>query len=229
MKKILTATFAFMFFFVSCSKEETEKNDIYSSYGHLSLKPKYDNISDYLKVEDLFIPENLSPDFVREETLTYKDTIGEIDSDARIDYRLALRNSFAELEVKVESKLDEVDIRRTWNIYRFKEGYLKASDNTGTVEVEIKPDYYSVDFGRGKRKIKLDNFLFKEHKSKEIISSKNITKRTTMIARGELSDNSFKVYNGDTIYQCTWISENEISMNMLSPEKRKCAVLKKEE
>lgn len=211
--------------FVACSsssESEEDKGEVYSSYDCLSTEPADGVIgNEHWKIQDDVL-DLFKPTIVEEDGDVVRDTI-DLKS-TKTDYRLVLRHSTAELEVKTNAKMKARVLRGKNRWYVFKAGIYQVD---GVDRYEVKQDgIYFV--ANGEKWASLTNFRYLDYSADIVVSSNDFTKNFTTIAKGSASANTFIVSKADTTYRCSRISDKEIQLDMVSPKEWDCTVLEKE-
>lgn len=201
----------------SCSSDNEKDNaEVYLSEECFSTEPTTALPSESFYIPDALI-DVLKPEQENVVSEIFKDTL---DTKTTItDYRLVIRNQSAELIVNTQAKMQAREMCKTTNYYVFKAGRY---DVIGT-EVEVKADGIYLDDGR--IFLELKNYRFVKSSANEVISSSDIIKRYTMIAKGEASKSIFLVSKADTTYRCSRISDKEIRLDMVTPKQWECTTL----
>lgn len=224
MKSTLTiAVLAIMLASCSSSSESEEnKVEVYSSYDNLSAEPADGEIdNEYWKIPDEVL-DIFKPTLVEENGEQTRDTINL--RTTKTDYRLVLRNSTAELEVKTNAKMKARVLQGKKRWYVFKAGVYQVN---GVDKYEVKQDgVYLV--GRLDKLVRLNDFRYLDYSTDVVISSEDFTKRYTTIAKGSASTDVFFVSKADTTYKCSRISDKEIQLDMVMPKEWDCTILEKE-
>lgn len=224
MKSALVIT-ALTFSLISCSsssENEEDKGEVYSSYDCLSTEPADGEIGN----EHWAIPNEVldifKPTLVEEDGEETRDTIDL--KTTKTDYRLLLRHSTAELEVKTNAKMKARVLRGKKQWYVFKAGVYQVD---GVDRYEVKQDgIYFV--ANGEKWASLTDFRYLDYSANIVVSSEDFTKRITTIAKGSASANTFLVSKADTTYRCSRVSDKEIQLDMVSPKEWDCTILEKE-
>lgn len=220
MKKVL-AFVLFVVVLASCSsssESEEEKAEVYSSYDCLSTEnATTTNPNEWFKIPETVI-EIFKPTLEEDVSDLYKDTL---DLKTTVtDYRLVLRNSSAELEVKTKAAMKARQLRTKTSCYVFKAGVYQD-------KYEVKANgIYRI--GSEERMMQLENFRATQSVISEVISEEDFTKRFTTIAKGLVSTGDFVVSKADTTYRCRRVSDKEIQLDMVSPKEDNCTILTNE-
>lgn len=206
----------------SSSENEEDKVEVYSSYDNLSAEPADgENSNEYWKIPDEVL-DIFKPTLVEENGEQVRDTVNL--RTTKTDYRLVLRNSMAELEVKTNAKMRARVLQGKKRWYVFKAGVYQVN---GVDKYEVKEDgIYLV--GSLDKLVRLNDFRYLDYSSDVVISSEDFTKRYTTIAKGSASTDMFFVSKADTTYKCSRISDEEIQLDMVMPKEWDCTILEKE-
>lgn len=206
----------------SSENNEEKKVEVYSSYDNLSAEPADGEIgNEYWKIPDEVL-DIFKPTLVEENGEQTRDTINL--RTTKSDYRLVLRNSTAELEVKTNAKMKARVLQGKKRWYVFKAGVYQVN---GVDKYEVKQDgIYLV--GSLDKLVRLNDFRYLDYSADVVISSEDFTKRYTTIAKGSASTDVFFVSKADTTYKCSCISDKEIQLDMVMPKEWDCTILEKE-
>ncbi len=202
----------------STSEEDGDSVEVYSSYDCLSTEnATITNPNEWFTIPEAVL-EIFKPTLEEEVSDLYKDTL---DLKTTVtDYRLVLRNSSAELEVKTKADMKARQLRTKTSIYVFKAGVYQD-------KYEVKTDgIYRI--GNEEMIMQLDNFRATQSVISEVVSEENFTKRFITIAKGQVSTGDFIVNKSDTTYKCRRVSDKEIQLDMISPKMEDCTMLDKE-
>ena len=224
MKTALAIT-VFVLSLVSCSpssKNEEGKVEVYSSYNCLSLDPTTTTPPDVFYPIPDDVLNIFKPTLVVEYGEETRDTFDL--KTTKTDYRLMLRHSTAELEVKTNAKMRARVMHSKKQWYVFKTGVYQVN---GVETYEVKQDgIYLV--ANGNKLVSLTNFRYLDYSTNIITSYEDFIKHYTTIAKGSASVNTFFVSKADTIYRCRRVSDKQIQLDMVSPDELDCTILEKE-
>lgn len=198
----------------STSEEDGGSVEVYSSYDCLSTENTTTDPNVWFKIPDAVL-EIFKPTLEEEVNDLYKDTL---DLKTTVtDYRLMLRNSSAELEVKTKAAMKARQLRTKTSCYVFKAGVYQD-------KYEVKANgIYRI--GSEERMMQLENFRATQSFISEVISEENFTKCFTTIAKGLVSTGDFVVSKADTTYRCRRVSDKEIQLDIVSPKEDNCTIL----
>lgn len=204
----------------SCSSDNEQDNvEVYLSEGCFSTEPTTVMPSETFYIPNVLI-DALKPEQEYVKGDVFKDTL---DMKTTItDYRLVLRKQSAELTVNTQFKMQAREMCKTVNYYVFKSGQY---DMNG-IAVEVKSDGIYLD--DGEKILGLKNYRFARDTAYEVVSSSDLNKRYTTIAKGEVSGKIFMVSKADTTYRCSRISDKEIRVDMVNPKQWECTTLDKQ-
>ena len=206
----------------STSEEDGGSVEAYSCYDCLSTENAATTDPNvWFKIPDAVL-EIFKPTLEEGISDLYKDTL---DFKTTVtDYRLVLRKSSAELEVKTNAKMKArvLQGKKCW--YVFKAGVYQVND---VDKYEVRQDgIYLV--GSGEKWVSLNDFRYLDYPSDAVISSEDFIRRYTTILKGSASADVFFVSKADTTYKCSRISDKEIQLDMISPKTEDCTILDKE-
>lgn len=223
MKKALPlALLAILASCSSSSENEEGKAEVYSSYDCLCAEqPTTSTPDEFYQIPDEVL-NIFKPTLVEENIEQVRDTINL--KTTKTDYRLVLRNSMAELEVKTNAKMKARVLQGKKRWYVFKAGVYQVN---GVDKYEVKQDgIYLV--GSLDKLVRLSDFRYLDYSADVVVSSEYFTKCYTTIAKGSASTDVFFVSKADTTYKCSRISDKEIQLDMVMPKEWDCTILEKE-
>lgn len=212
---------------VSCSsssEDEEEKAEVYSSYDNLSAEPANGGTDGEYWKESIpnEVLEIFKPVLMEEDGEQVRDTIDL--KTTKTDYRLVLRHSVAELEVKTDAKMKARALRGKKRWYVFTAGVYQVN---GIDKYEVRKDGIYL-IANGEKWASLSNYRYLDYSSNVVVSSEDFTKRYITIAKGSVTSDVFSVSKADTTYKCSRISDKEIQLDMVSPKEYDCTILEKE-